>query len=474
MGSHRADEGAVNAPFFWYNHPALHNFFEVRMGITKRFLLIPAAGLLLTALAWPVGLHLPVFVISNLAAVGLYFLDFFLTPAPREALSAEREFGHAKRWPAEKLYYKTGNDISFRVRNRTRDTLTVQARDGITDRHFTVTAENTSHTLPPNGEVVFSYTATPSKRGAFLFPHIYLRYNGLLSLCVRQFTCPCPGDYKVYPNLKDLGRYRLMTQKNRLLPPGEKTVKLPHSGAEFESLRQYVDGDDYRKINWMATARENRVIVNQYQAEKNQPVFILLDAGRAMSYTANGYKKLDYAINAALILSDIVNRQGDNSGLLVFDETVRSMIMPGKGAAHRNKMMETLYHIPESRSRSDYEGAFRHLCEKQKRRALVFIFTDFEILEEAEALTAHIAALRKRHLPIVTFMKNDNAEALAEQEVYGRKDKILRNTAREYLEERKKIFRLLNAMRVPNMETEAERFTAAAVNKYLAIQARRV
>jgi uncharacterized protein (DUF58 family) len=191
-----------------------------------------------------------------------------------------------------------------------------------------------------------------------------------------------------------------------------------------------------------------------------------------MSYTVGGYKKLDYAINAALILSDIVNQQGDNSGLMVFDAEVRAQIMPGKGGLHRNQLMETLYHIEENRLTADYEAAFQRLCERQSRRSLVFIFTDFEIWEEAEALIQHIALLKRRHMPVVVFMKNESLLALSEQQAFGKKELILKETAEEFLAERSKIFRTLNAMRIPNIESPAERFAISAVNKYLSFHAR--
>jgi uncharacterized protein (DUF58 family) len=289
--------------------------------------------------------------------------------------------------------------------------------------------------------------------------------RGLFGLVMKHATLDCPAEYKVYPNMKDLSRFRLLTRKHRLLPRGEKTVRLFGAGTEFESLRAYVEGDDYRKINWPVTARERRLIVNCYQLEKNQPVMILLDAGRPMSYSVKGYQKLDYAINAALVLSDIVNQNGDQSGLLVFDTQVRTFIKPGKGAAHRSELMEALYHIGGARVTSDYGGALRNLCERQKRRGLAFIFTDFETLEEGEELTAHIALLKRRHFPIVVFMKNEGLLTLAETG-----EPHVREVARGFVEEKRQLRRLLNAAGVPNIETPAENFSLAAVNQYLSMR----
>ena len=132
--------------------------------------------------------------------------------------------------------------------------------------------------------------------------------------------------------------------------------------------------------------------------------------------------------------------------------------------------METLYHVADNRSTADYEGAFQTLCEKQKRRSLVFIFTDFELLEEARDLIAHMALLKKRHLPIVVFMRNEGLNSLAEQPVYKQFDRVLRDTAREFQSERRDIFRTLSAMGIPTVESTAEDFAVAAVNRYITLR----
>jgi uncharacterized protein (DUF58 family) len=263
-----------------------------------------------------------------------------------------------------------------------------------------------------------------------------------------------------------------MMQKSRLLPQGDKAIKHFGTGTEFESLRAYVEGDDYRKINWQATAREGKFIVNQYRIERNQPVYILLDCARPMDYSVGGYKKLDYAINAALILADIVNQQGDQAGLLAFDSTVTAHVKPGKGAGHRNTLMETLYRIESNRRTADYAGAFQTLCEGQKRRSLVFIFTDFEMMEEAEELIGNMILLKRRHRPFVVFMKNEGLNELAHPPSgnTNSRNTVLQQTALEFLTERKNIFRKLNAMGIPNIESTAEHFASAAVNRYLQLR----
>lgn len=429
------------------------------MGITTRFVRLIILGLLLTIAAWIIDLHVFIFVFWNIFMLGLLSLDAIITPSTNVL--------HVHRGDGDKLFFKAENIIEFYVKNNSMMALSIQATDESL-RHFNVIAQDLLHEVEPGKEQIFSYTVIPGKRGSFDVSKIFIRFYGILGLCMKYETVNCPTTHKVYPNIKDLSKYRLMMQKNRFLPKGDKNLRQYGAGAEFESLRPYVEGDDYRKINWTATARENKIIINQYQIERDQPVYILLDTSRPMSYTVNGFKKLDFAINAALILCDIVNQAGDKAGILVFDSEVKVNITPGQGAMHRNNIMETLYHVSDNRQTANYYGAFRELCERQKRRSLVFIFTDFEILEEAEDLISHIALLKRRHMPIVVFMKNESLDALANtQQVKREYDKVLKDTANEFVDERRKIIRTLNMMGIPSIESKAEDFALNAVNRYL-------
>ena len=428
------------------------------MSVTKNYIALVGVGFILTIVGYLFEFHTTIFLLWNLLALALLALDWVLTPSVSDL--------QIRRSEEDTLYFKDENEVLFFIYNGSNYPLNIEAKDD-SRRFFTVLEDDLTQFIEPKQEEVFSYITLPAKRGSFLFSNIYVRYSGVLGLCKKYGTIPCPMVYKVYPNIKDLSKYRILMQKHKRLPQGEKTIRNYGMGAEFESLRTYVDGDDYRKINWTATARENKIIVNNYQIERNQPVYIMLDTSRPMSYSVNGYKKLDYAINAALILTDIVNQQGDKAGLLVFDSTVKTNLSPGQGPGHRNQIMETLYNVTDNRLTADYEGAFRKLCEVQKRRSLVFIFTDFEILEEANDLIQHIKWLKKRHLPIVVFMKNESLDNLINQPVETQSDQILNETAIEFLTERKNIFRNLNAMGIPNIESSAEDFALSAVNRYL-------
>ena len=430
------------------------------MGITKKLIYLFALGIVVTFLLLPLGLHQYGFLFWNLVLAGLLALDILITPNPRGLkLQKENEIH---------LYFKAENTVAFHVKNTSKHRLKVECADESL-RHFAVAGKDLKHHIAPHSEALFAYQVVPSKRGSFSSSTMFMRCVGLLGLCVKYHNHLHFTRYKVYPNIQDLSMYRLIMQKSRLLPSGEKHIRQYGTGAEFESLRPYVEGDDYRNVNWKATARENKLIVNQYQLERDQPVYVLLDTARPMSYTVNGYKKLDYALNAALILSDIVNQQGDKFGIIAFNHEVQCNIPPGQGATHRNHILETLYAVEDNRLTPNYEAAFTELCKKQKRRSLVFIFTDFEIIEEAQDLIAHISILKRKHLPIVVFMENANLNQMAEAEGHTPYDAILQATALEFKGERRGILRKLNAMGIPSIESKAEEFTLSAVNRYLQI-----
>ncbi|MDR3090865.1 MAG: DUF58 domain-containing protein [Clostridiales bacterium] len=432
------------------------------MGVTKKFIISALIALPFLA-ALPNGGSAAFFALFNAALVLTALVDFFRTPSAK-SLVITRE-------PYDKLFFKARNTVRFTVRNASDKPLKIALKDQIPDFHF-VTGDcgNMTRVVPPHEEEEFSYEVSPGKRGSFMFPAVYVKIESLWGFCFKFGRVSLPMDFKVYPNLKDLGRYRLLMTKSVRLESGRRVINTKGQGTEFESLREYVEGDDCRKLSHTASARARKLIINQFEAEKNQIVFAMIDAGRAMSYTLKGYKKLDYAINAALVLSDIVNGRGDKTGLVVFGKEVSAYIPPGKGAGHRNELMEALYHVADSKDTPDYAEAFRQLVTRQKRRGIVFIFTDFETDVELADFAAQARLLRTRHIPVVVLMKNDSVLKMAAEAGPG--SSYRRSVAREYLEKREKFKRTLNLSGVVCVESDSEDFALDTVNNYLRIKAK--
>jgi uncharacterized protein (DUF58 family) len=418
--------------------------------------------MLLLVLGIVINNSLTIFILYNLLCSVLLIVDYFISHGEEGIL--------VERCGEDSLSIYEKEDICFEVYNKTDYELYMELADEIPDLHFKAENKLMKGLVKPHEKRCFSYSVVPTKRGAYVFKNLHLKYEGRLKLCMKQFKFSLDREYKVYPNLKNLRKYRLSMTKNRKLKQGEKSLRMLGRGTSFESLREYVQGDEYRKINWQATARENKPIVNQYEPEKNQHVHIFIDTGRPMSYTVRGYRKLDLAVNTALVLSDIINQNGDQSALLIFNTEVSNMLPPGKGAGHRNKMLEKLYHIDYTNQTSNYDEAFYYFKRKERHRSIIFLFTDFETVEEAENILKALPVISKNNLVVIILIKNESLENIASQKIRNQEELFDKGVALELLEERKKIINILNRRGILCVECEAEKLELNAINQYVQIK----
>ncbi len=436
----------------------------MRIAITRRFIYLLSFGVVLLGVSILINSVFTIFIMYNLLCDTLLIIDYFISKW--EELIAIERIGE------ENLSVMIREAISFSVYNKGNQKLYIELKDEIPEFHFKAENKLMKGFIKPHEKRIFEYFVTPTKRGAFEFKNIHVKYEGRLKLCMKMYKLNVNREYKVYPNLKNLRKYKLSLTNNRMLKQGQRNLKMLGRGTSFESLREYVPGDEYRKINWKATAREGKPIVNQYEPEKNQHVHMLIDTGRPMSYTVGGYRKLDMVVNTALILSDIVNQNGDQSGLLLFNTEVESMIMPGKGAGHRNKMLEALYHIDHTNQTSNYEDAFYYFKRKERHRSIVFLFTDFETLEEAENMLRVLPIISKNNLLIIMLIRNESLEDIGNLKVKNKEDMFNKGVALELINERKRIISLLNRRGIMCVEVEGEKLEFSAVNKYIQVKNR--
>jgi len=432
------------------------------VGITKRFLGLLALGLIVVAAAAPLNIALPVFLIWNAGCFILLLVDYRLSLKSR-SLAIER-------MGPDTLSIFEPEHIGFRIHNTGSRPITVELKDELPDFHFR--CENSIMTLhlPPGTEQETGYTTTPTKRGAFTFGSLHIRYSGKLRLCRMLSAAPLQREYRVYPNLKNLKKYRLALCNNRMYKDARRNLKSLGRGTSFESLREYVSGDEYRKINWNATAREGKPIINQYEPEKNQHVHILIDTGRPMSYTVRGNRKLDLVVNTALVLSDIVGQSGDLSGLTLFNENPELYLAPGKGAEHRTRMLEALYHIEHTNRTSNYEEAFYNLRRKERHRGLVFLFTDFDIVEDTQFLLQALPIISRQHTVVLMLIRNEDLIARSNAPAHSTESIFETGIALDFLDERSRVIQILNRRGVFCFECAAESLEYTAVNQYIRIR----
>jgi uncharacterized protein (DUF58 family) len=326
--------------------------------------------------------------------------------------------------------------------------------------------------LKPHAESSACYQAVPSRRGEFSLGNIHVRSLGPLGLAGRQFTVPAQCTVKVYPNVRDISSYRLSSGKNRLLQAGLKPSRLFGAGTDFESLREYQPDDEFRKINWKATARRSRLVTSQYQAERSQNVMILIEAGRMMTTQVNKASKLDHAINAALILSYAAMEKGDNVGLMVFSSDVKSYLPPRRGKKQLSRMLESLYSVEPEMTEPDYGKAARFLAAKNRKRSLVIFFTDLIDPDVSSALVLHSRALYPAHLPLCVAISDPAINEETSQIPDNVTDVYRKATAEDLLRQREQVKTILEKGGVMTLDVPPYKLTPSLITKYLSIKAK--
>ena len=324
----------------------------------------------------------------------------------------------------------------------------------------------------PGQPHAFSYTVTPPRRGDYAFGHLHLRWQSVLGLFTRQAVFPAAEPIKVYPNLVDVKKYDLQLRKNRLWELGLRNAKIFGSGSEFERLRDYLPDDEYRRINWKATARRGKPISVEYETERSQNIMALLDIGRMMRSPVGEIAKLDYAVNAVLLLTYVAAQKGDKVGLLTFADEVNHWLAPrgGKGQFHR--MLEALYGVESQPVEPDYSRAFGYFAARQSKRSLVLVFTDLTGSINTEMLVAQMSRLRRRHLALLVTLRDPTVQRLATRAVADSQSLYQRAVAEQLLDERALTLERLRRLGVETLDVAADELSISVINRYLELKAR--
>ncbi|GAA5529741.1 DUF58 domain-containing protein [Herpetosiphon gulosus] len=398
-----------------------------------------------------------------LLLIGFVALDWFMTPKPKLLEVA--------RINEPKLSIGEQNLITLAVHNQSPRTLDIQIRD-----EFPV--EFPSDTLilktkvEPESVQEISYHVRPLRRGDYRFGNINLRYTSTFGTFLRQTKIAFDELVKVYPNVLDVRKYDMLARKGMLFELGLRTARVFGSGTEFERLREYTPDDEFRSINWKASARRNKLIAAEYETERSQYVVAVIDTGRLMRPTINDIAKLDYAINASLMLGYVAMLKGDHIGMLSFADHVGRFLQPRRGKAQFYQMLEMLYNLPSQPVEADYGRAISYLGLKNKRRSLIVIFTDLSTMDTAKPLIQHMARLAKTHLALCVVMSDPNLVGYAGKAAYSSTDVYERAVAEMVLDERRVVLDTLNQAGVHTIDVPANKLTVSVINKYLEFKGR--
>ncbi len=435
------------------------------MTFSRRWLALFAVGILPLLL---VGISPGFFVLAGLWYAGLLALtaaDWRTLPAPA-ALHAERDV-------EEKLRYGEENAVKVRVRNGAGRPLRVELRDSPPPNIPGESADSAfDFTVAPKGRHAAVYQITPNQRGDFRFGDIYLRVHGRFGLLRVAAQIPAAQNVKVYPSLARAAEFSLMAKRGRLQQSGIRAARLQGAGREFESLRDYEPDDEMRRIDWKATARRGRLISRQYEVERSQTVFLMLDVGRTMLAEIDGVPKLDYAIQAALLLAYVATQTEDRIGLMLFADGVKTYLPPKKGRAQVYAILEALYNVKATLIEPDYRAAFAELRMRWRKRSLVVCFTDLWDADSSRQAVAELATLQPRHLVAAVTLLDTKIQRSAERDSETIGAVYEKAVAGQALDERAKALGTLAQRGVLVVDSPAEKLSGDLINKYLEVKQR--
>ncbi len=495
----------------------LRDFWEALPLPSTRLTVWVALGAIWWIAASVIGEFRVVALLYNLILLLIALLDLALSPGPR-AFEIEREV-------EPKMNLGVANAVTLHAHSRAARAVQLTVRDEppaawpVTtpdiQRETTPEAALPGMAAPPVARVILHlpamrgvvppdasavYHVTPVRRGDYAFGALSARYATVLGLWQRQFRRSAPLKVRVYPDTSEVRRYELRLRQGRLRDLGLHLTRFRGSGTEFESLRDYSRDDEFKSINWKASARQGRLIATDFEIERDQTIIIALDCGRMMTAMATVRRdegggmrdedssaissliphpssltllsKLDCAINATVLLAHVSASMGDAVGVLLFSDTVLRWLPPRKGRGQTGAIIEALYAAQPSLVEPDYAAAYEYLLTRRMRRALVVTFTDLIDPDASRELLGASAALRRHHHPLCVTINNRDVMDLAATLPHDTGQLYGKAMAQKMLRQHGGALEALRHHGVGILDVEASQLTVATVNRYLDLKSR--
>jgi len=325
-----------------------------------------------------------------------------------------------------------------------------------------------------NQIVVINYELRPVKRGAYHFGTINVFVSTAIGLVSRRYKFEQPAEVPVYPSYIQMRKYQLMAISNRLTEMGVKKVRKIGHSMEFEQVKEYVNGDDYRTLNWKATARKGSLMVNSFTDEKSQPVYCVIDKGRAMKMPFEGMSLLDYAINASLVLCNVALGKQDKAGLATFSEKAGVFLQANRTSTQMQLILETLYNQKTRYLESNFEQLYSTIRRKINQRSLIVLFTNFESLTGMQRHLPYLRKIASHHLLLTVFFENTELRSVVTSATTGVEDVYIKTIAEKFAYEKRLIAKELQQYGILTVLTAPKDLTVNTINKYLELKSRQL
>lgn len=431
--------------------------------LTFRFFVVAMILVALFILAYIYPGLLSIVTILFFIAIGLVIIDFILL-FKQKGISASRIL-------PEKLSNGDDNPIEITLQNDYNFTADLQLIDEMPfqyqKRDFEIDTQLSKH-----NKKKITYTLRPLERGEYYFGSLNIYVNSPIALVTRRYEFAKDAMVPNYPSFLQLRKYMLLAFSNKLFEYGLKKIRRIGHTMEFEQIKDYVNGDDIRNINWKATAKRSQLMVNQFQDERSQPIYSVIDKGRAMKMPFDGLSLLDYAINATLVISNVALKKQDKAGMFTFSRKVENKVVAERRPSQMNKILETLYNVNTDFSESDFSRLYIDVKRSLTQRGLLLLYTNFETLDALHRQLPYLKAIAKNHLLVVIFFENTELQKLTNVEAHNTFDIFQKTVAEKFMYEKKLIVNELQKHGIQSILTTPENLTINTINKYLEIKAR--
>ena len=436
----------------------------MRFVFTKLFYALMAIGLVPLSLSWNRPMLRWLTLTYDLALIGAAIFDAWNSRLPKR-VGIERHFGGRFAVGAE-------TEVRIEIANRTARNISLIVKDEYPPQMKLSGAREARVGVEAQTSAALVYELTPPKRGRFEFGSIAVRFLSRWRLVWCQTRIDAPVAVKVYPNMRRAREVDLRALGTRSFVAARRKSQWRGEGREFESLRDYVRGDEMRHISWTATARRGRLVTRQYQMERDQTILIMLDAGRLMTARIESETKLDSAVHAALALMSAAARAGDNAGLLVFGRRVKAFLPPKRGAEHLDAALEALHAIEPEMIEPSYSRAFEFAAANSRRRSLVVVLTDLVDEEGSRELLTSLKLLRPRHLPLVVTIADRDLKAVVREMPENERELFTQSVAEEIMYQREAALRLVESQGGLALDVTAAALAPKLLETYLRVKER--
>ncbi len=326
--------------------------------------------------------------------------------------------------------------------------------------------------INPQGVWEFEYTVRPVERGEYYFGKLNVYISTFFRIVSRRYKFQENEMVAVYPSYIQMKKYEFLAMSNRLTEFGLKKIRRIGHTLEFEQIKNYIIGDDVRTINWKATAKRSQLMVNQYQDEKSQPIYSIIDLGRVMKMPFEELKLIDYAINATLAFANIALRKNDKAGLLTFSKKVDTIVVASNKKTHLNTINEALYNINTKYTDSDFGYLYALIKRKITQRSLLILYTNFEHVSSLKRQIPCLKAIAKYHLLVVVFFENTELDSLINENAEDLQSIYHKTIAEKFAYEKRLIVKELESKGIYGILTKPQNLTVNVINKYLEFKAK--